>query len=297
MKSDLRKQFDGELANYAAAARATLSRNRKLKRACVGFSAAGSVALVGGNALEANIVYNGPHPINVMATTNSVTASTQIDIDGDGQNDFNLGVHRQVGSIAFPPGYANSFSGFISAIANTVGTGAIATAGSVQTGTPGSIGATFLARRFNSGTSVGGPASTLGPSQQRAVIGGQEFLTVFGSTFVSNNFNAGFTSNPGFLGVQLAGGNYAWIQVHYQPNSNLQILDWAYDNMGNHIPAGLTVSPPPPPMPPPPPPPTGTPVPEPTSAALFVGLGLMSMGAAGVRELRRRKRDAADAAV
>ena len=98
-----------------------------------------------------------------------------------------------------------------------------------------------------------------------------------GSNFASGNsvaIGAGAfpLSSPGFAGIKFGTGNYGWIRIHMgTPAPGMTVVDWAYDNMGNHIQAGA--------------------IPEPALATLM-GLGLLSMGAAGLRKRRTRKRDA-----
>lgn len=91
-------------------------------------------------------------------------------------------------------------------------------------------------------------------------------------------FQGGFTSDTGLVGFQLGGsGNFGWIRVAVAGTNQLTVVDWAYDNTGAHLFAGQESS---------------TAVPEPSSAFLL-GLGLLSLGAVGLREKRRNAREAA----
>ena len=125
------------------------------------------------------------------------------------------------------------------------------------------------AQRFEFNSFIGTAGSSLG--------------SAFGFGSYAMGEAAGFTSNPGFLGVQLASGNFGWIQVNYTAPT-WTVVDWAFDNTGNHLLAGDGIQS------------TGLrpgndvpqAIPEPSSSVL-AWLGLLSMGVAGIRELRRRK--------
>ena len=78
-------------------------------------------------------------------------------------------------------------------------------------------------------------------------------------------------------------GHFGWIRVKYEYDpQELTIFDFAYDDTGAHITAGDTGATPP------------NPTPTPGTGLLF-GLGLLAMGANGLRALRRGK-TAAEAA-
>ena len=125
--------------------------------------------------------------------------------------------------------------------------------------------------RWAYGLAPGNRIATTGSSGARN-FNSNDLIGTPGSLLGSAAESASLFRFSGFMGVQLDNGNFGWIQVKSgsEPKS-LTIVGWAYEDSGQHLTAGA--------------------VPEPTSAMLM-GLGLMAMGAAGVRELRRRKRQA-----
>ena len=142
-----------------------------------------------------------------------------------------------------------------------------------QRGAIATDGTNIRVRKFSSGESIGSPGSSLGTNTNADAF--LIYNTAGGGT--NSGFNAGFTSSTGFMGVQTRQGNFGWIQVHVSARtpgnpSSLTIIDYAYDDSGAHIRAGDT----------------GIRVPEPATAAM-AGLGLLAMGAAGVRRMRKRK--------
>jgi hypothetical protein len=238
--------FEDELANYSAT-QTDAPRNggmRNLKKTCVAFGAATSATLLTGSELDAAIVYSGVQNISISLEKGE---STEIDIDGDGKNNFQFA--------QAPKPYATAFSIVGDNLSNKLAV-------------LSTLSAPFILKTFDSGVRVGTLDTSLGPIAAKAI-----------GLSISNTFSPGYGFTQGILGIKLASGYFGWIRVnHLHPK--LTIVDWAYDNtMGEHIRAGDTGI-----------------IPEPASAAIFMGLGLISMGAAGVRELRRRKRAAADEA-
>ena len=103
-------------------------------------------------------------------------------------------------------------------------------------------------------------------------LGGSFFSSVLTAGSISNA--TGFTSGEsGYLGFQFTPGTtklYGWAEViltEGSPAGSFQIVQWAYEDSGANIqtPGGA--------------------IPEPAGAA--TGLGLLALGAAGVRRMRR----------
>jgi hypothetical protein len=265
--------LDADLAGYSAAATTTLAkktRRRKLSRTCLGFGAATSAALLASTGLEAAIVYSGLQNI-VLNPAGNGSATTAIDVDGDAVPDFilsqrnwsggNGGANYHTGSTTYNGYWTGSTWNYRSGTARIQGQNGGLVSGSA-----------FYANRLSSGQRVGTYDSNLRGSQSSADIARiytSNGFSTFSASFQSSQFtNGNFpSSQAGFLGVKLGSGNFGWIQVHASLHE-LEIIDWAYDDSGKHIEAGN--------------------VPEPA----LLGLGLLSLGAAGVRELRRRKREA-----
>ena len=98
-------------------------------------------------------------------------------------------------------------------------------------------------------------------------------------------------TSTGFMGAKLKVGNdsyFAWIRIALtegngaapKPPDDIIVLDWAYEDSGAAIIAGVTSGNPPPPSPPV----TTSPVPLPGS------LGLLAMGITGLAAFRKRRK-------
>ena len=252
-----KKQFEKDLLSYSISAQ----NQPAAKSSWKAYGAAASTALLASSAVEAAIIYSGPQNINITASGNGGVASTAIDMDGGG-NDFYFAA-RNFGV------YTTFYGGasFTSSAAFVYGNpgNAIATVNDNLYGSPG------LARKFSSGATISGGGN----------FGSLAFFNATAQVSNTTAFNAGFNSSTGFIGVQLASGNFGWIQVHTELGltdgvNSVTILGWAYEDTGAAIRAGDTGA---------------VAAPEPATNML-VGMGLLALGASGIRTLRRRKREA-----
>ena len=250
--------LDQQLATYIEMAGGMPVRKGTDAKVWLAFGAATSAALLGGTAVEAAIIHT---VVNTTIGPAETTSSAIINMGGG--SDFRLFANSGFvgqGAAGIVAPYTSYF-GPQGAIATTTGPGY-----------------KIQARKFSSGELIGTPGSSLGRFSTQAYMH-------YGSTSSGFQVNAGFTSSTGFLGVQTVAGNFGWIQVHVvaQSNNGVQtgqpesatIIDYAYDDTGAHLTAGQTSA-----------------VPEP-STTMLLGLGAIAMGAAGVRRLRRRKKEAA----
>lgn len=106
------------------------------------------------------------------------------------------------------------------------------------------------------------------------VISGGRSFTTYANPMIGNAFYYanGFSDGvEGIMGFKFQPGStvlYGWAHIQFDLAANLTtITDWAYDDSGATIPAGV--------------------IPEPETAAL--GLAALALGAAGLRRWRKRK--------
>ena len=104
------------------------------------------------------------------------------------------------------------------------------------------------------------------------INGSSAFFATTSLAYGSHNPNAQFnTANPGLIGFRFTQNDattaYGWLRVRINNAAGtFTVVDWAYDNAGNAVQAGV--------------------VPEPSTLAT---LGLLASGAAGLGLYRRRK--------
>lgn len=253
-----KEELEQDLATYSATANtalpATASR-RNVKRACVGFGAAASAALVGATGIDAAIQYSGIRNLTGGAPGGPIEIG--IDLDGVGGVAYNgvPGADLKVFQAGNIGGLLGGFNGPKLALE------------------PTDIRAI---RKFSSGEMIGTVGSKLDlPNGNGSVV------SAFGGAPVGDFV----VNSPGFAGFQLGSGNFGWVRIrHNGPGLGITVIDWAYDDARNHLQAGEGAPQGP-----------GNAVPEPATA-FMMGLGLLSMGSAGVRTYRRRKKEAAEKA-
>ena len=260
--SATRNQFESDLNQYTATASASARASGKngTEKSWLAFGAATSAALLSGASVEASIVHV---TINAMvsgnnAVTVSIGAGSNFRFEAESTTLFNAFrvLAPTGGEIAVPNGgpVANSTSALPFFQEQPFGL-PVGTGNSQLVGTDG-VGTVAAAIFSNTGFVTGT---------------GTAMTTVFSPY-------GGFES--GIIGISTVAGHLGWIRVSVTGGSTsspvLEIVDAAFDNMGGHPDAGVV------------PDPTGNPVPEPSTTVL-AGLGMLAMGAAGVRRHRRRK--------
>ncbi|MGI9515452.1 MAG: PEP-CTERM sorting domain-containing protein [Pirellulaceae bacterium] len=243
----LNEKLDG----YLRSARAVMALSGSQAKLLAGFTAATGAALAMAPAADADIVYSGVQNITLtkqQGPNDHFTFSTSFDMDGNG-NDFQM---RLNGNYYF--GSSMTTYGTYSFSSRSVNARLIG-----QGGAGVGIAGGF-ARNFSSGSNIGTPLATAAD----ALLARTNSSAIYGP----------FYNVTGFLGVQLASGNFGWIQVSITnpaiDGGTYTVIDWAYEDSGASIVAGE--------------------VPEPSAVG---GLALLALGYAGVNRYRRRRKDEA----
>jgi len=115
------------------------------------------------------------------------------------------------------------------------------------------------AQKFSSGSPIDGSSFTVGPS-----------------LYLSKNGHGPWAADGtvGYLGVQVQGSDFGWIEVSYNTDSTLTLISAAYDNTGAPIAAGATS------------------VPEPAESAALAALLAGSLLAFKARQRRKAQKAA-----
>lgn len=257
--------LEREIARYVSQSRGV---DAQAVARCVnrlGQTAALSSAIAMSAAADAAVIYSGLQNISLPGGN---AHSFAIDINGDAIDDFIFSIFS-----------TNTSGGYTYAAVN----GGNNDNGVLFNGVP------FFADRLGFGDIIGAGDQLFIEDGNKDVI-----LRSINSYGVNPVGEWGATST-GFLGVKLNLGNdsyFAWIRVALaegngaapRPPDDIIVLDWAYEDTGAAIIAGITSGNPPPPSPPV----TTSPVPLPGS------LSLLAMGVAGLAAFRKRRTETAD---
>ena len=210
---------------------------------------AASAALAVGSAAEATVIYSAPG--TNIAIAGIVGGTIGVDFDGDGTDEFAITLNGTDGGTF----------GYGLAVINNDGLSNNMIGGFYSSSTPIASIAGTTARNIAKGAFTSGGTSN--------------------STGLTGSVN-------GILGVSFdlgAGALFGWIKVHVTRTGpgaggaplSLTLVEHAYEDvLGVAIGAGHDTSL------------TTTPVPEPASAGL-AGLGLLALGAAGLRRMRKQR--------
>ena len=261
------RELDQALENYASMATHVPQRDRAPYKAWLGYGAA-SAAMVIGSAAEAAVMFS-TDPIIGTTLTRSVngTVSTGLDIDGDSVDDFNVGIE----SVAFTT-------------VTTVTTGTITLRGAGASafvsgnGTKSQIGS----RNYGNSSFVEFDSGDDGASVASAFSG----FAVSG-TVTTSSFGVDASSGTTVVGVKFdvsSVSHFGWIRLGltvddgphgvFQFPTTLTILQAGWEDVAG-APAHVSEN-------------TAT-ASAPGTAALL-GLGLLALGASGVRRFRRERK-------
>lgn len=179
---------------------------------------AGAVTLAAGSMAYANIVVvSGPADLSATGNTAFDGNNVLWDVDGDGTSDLEFNFR----GTPISPTYewqANVF-------------------------TPGGSAVSGYAGLFlDYGTRLGAGDSVASSGLISDALGGNVALGSDYSGLAYGGWGASTGSVTGFLGFQLANGNYGWLELTAGP-TGIQFLGAAYDNSGADIAAGAVPTP------------------------------------------------------
>lgn len=260
--------LDRELQRYSFGAATRLPKGPRRKQAAKwsGFAAAAGASMAAAHVAEAAPVHVNPVDFSISIDTSSGSqAYHQLDLNGDGVDDFELGLYRFLG---FSITSSTTSSGSSTFTTSYFGTGS-ATMRGLQMGNGVLANGSNRVQQLSSG-------ATIGPGGNFQELG--RIRTA--STYSFSNTNVIGTWAPGvdgFAGLQFRIGgqtHFGWIRLQMDvgavtelPN-RLTVRDWAYESSPDTaIAAGG--------------------IPEPSTG----GLACLAAGAAGVGALRRRKKN------
>lgn len=268
MKKSLpdRYSLDTDIEHYAALSGRLLAARRQSRSAAkwLNYTAAASSVMAMSASVDATVIYSGLQNISMPG---GAANNFAVDINGDLVNDFSFYLFS-----------TNASGGYTYAAVN----------GGPNNNGVAFNGAGLFAANLDFGDIVGG--------------GGQIFVENGNQNMILRSVNSagvnplgkwGATST-GIVGGKInVGGNsfFTWIRIALtegngaapKPPADITVIDWAWEDSGAAIIAGVTSGNPPPPSPPT----TTSPVPLPGS------LGLLAMGVAGLAAFRKRRTNTA----